>query len=939
VLAARPELACQDPGRRIQHRLLEFALLPGAGPYEGPYGVHAYLAVLAGHPAKVTGAEDADPEDLLVAETFLARPPFGRLQTDRPKRSWERLTELEEYEALSGQRVEHLVPVREPLVLISQIQRSGGTLLSQLFDGHPEHARPHEICIGKPDKWDWPPLDLSGPDTWFATLHEPLIAEWVETGFVKDLTELRKGKDPDVFPFVFSLRLQRAIFERSVAGATSEREVLDAYFTSYFNAWLDNHNLCTGPKRAVVGFTPRLAMELGRVERFFGAYPDGLLVSIVRDPRGWYASARRHRKYYADLEQSIGLWRASTEAALEAAGRFRRPRRRRHLRGPARGFRGGHVRAGREDGDRDDARAARPDVQQPADPGELVGGGRPHRHPPGAQQRLPRGAVAGRDRADRAPGGRPLRAGVGRDPGIVRHMSSSRRRLRVLFFAGGPRFYMRQFSSLVTELAARGHEVHVAFQPTKGELEESARQPGVTHGFAPGRADSDGWRSVAWLVRGLGDLARYAHPRYARAPELRERMTVKIGGQLRKSNEFEPVVRRLALRLVRRLSAGPDAKLSERVIRRAARLEQAIPTSPEIDRWIADRAPDVVLATPVVNRASTQVEFLKSARRLGIPAATLVASWDNLTNKGLLKWAPERVFVWNEIQRREAVELHGMPSDRVVATGAQLFDPWFERRPSAEREEFVRRLGLDRAQPYVLYTCSNPAMTAASESAFVAGWIKAVRSGGDERLRRIGIAVRPHPNDLDHWREVDLSRFENVAVWPREGTLPVTDDTRADFFDSLAHSAAVVGINTTAMIEAAIAGKSVLTVLAPGFAQESTLHFDYLLEENGGFLHVASSLDEHVGQLAHVLDEDEAGAERRRRFVESFVRPHGLDRPATPILADAIEELATLPVERWRPSPLRPVLAAEAGLCALAAKRAGGTKRRSARRVGAPAEG
>jgi hypothetical protein len=373
------------------------------------------------------------------------------------------------------------------------------------------------------------------------------------------------------------------------------------------------------------------------------------------------------------------------------------------------------------------------------------------------------------------------------------------------------------------------------------------------------------------------------------------------------------------------------------VIHRAARLEQAIPTSPEIDAYIRERAPDVVLATPVVNRASTQVEFLKSARRLGIPAGTLVASWDNLTNKGLLKWAPERVFVWNEIQVREAVELHGMPADRVVATGAQLFDRWFERRPSTERAEFVRRLGLDPGEPYVLYTCSNPAMTEIPESGFVTGWIEALRSSGDERLRRIGIAVRPHPNDRDHWREVDLSRFDNVAVWPREGTAVVTDDARADFFDSLAHSAAVVGINTTAMIEAAIVGKSVLTVLAPGFAQENTLHFDYLLEENGGFLHVAPSLEEHVGQLAHVLDQDEEGAARRRAFVESFVRPHGLDRPATPILADAIEELAALPVEHWRPSALRPVLAAEAALCSLAASRPKQAGRGKARRVGATA--
>jgi hypothetical protein len=124
--------------------------------------------------------------------------------------------------------------------------------------------------------------------------------------------------------------------------------------------------------------------------------------------------------------------------------------------------------------------------------------------------------------------------------------------------------------------------------------------------------------------------------------------------------------------------------------------------------------------------------------------------------------------------------------------------------------------------------------------------------------------------------------------------MPIHGDQRADFYDSIFHSRVVVGINTTAMIEAAIVGKSVLTVLTSEFAQEDTLHFHYLLEENGGFLHVASSLEEHTRQLATVLETDEAGAERRRRFVASFVRPNGIDRPATPIYADAVEELAGL---------------------------------------------
>jgi hypothetical protein len=121
----------------------------------------------------------------------------------------------------------------------------------------------------------------------------------------------------------------------------------------------------------------------------------------------------------------------------------------------------------------------------------------------------------------------------------------------------------------------------------------------------------------------------------------------------------------------------------------------------------------------------------------------------------------------------------------------------------------------------------------------------------------------------------------------------VDEESRADFFHSLAHSAAVVGVNTSAMIEAAIVGKGVYTVLDPQFrhTQEGTLHFRHLLRENGGVLHVARGLDEHVRQLAGGLSAEL----RLEPFVESFVRPRGLDRPAAPILADELERVAAAP--------------------------------------------
>jgi len=73
---------------------------------------------------------------------------------------WEQLDELDEYRQLGRVRTDHVVRVREPMVLVSQIQRSGGTLLSRLFDGHPEcHAHPYELKIGH--KARWPKLDLT----------------------------------------------------------------------------------------------------------------------------------------------------------------------------------------------------------------------------------------------------------------------------------------------------------------------------------------------------------------------------------------------------------------------------------------------------------------------------------------------------------------------------------------------------------------------------------------------------------------------------------------------------------------------------------------------------------------------------------------------------------------------------------------------------------
>jgi hypothetical protein len=203
-----------------------------------------------------------------------------------------------------------------PLALISQIQRSGGSLLSQLFDGHPAlHAHPHELKFGFPKKDVWPQFDMNDPpERWFEMLFEDDVIRHFKEGYDKG------QKDGRRFAFIFLPALQRRIFLDCFNGrkAPGSRDIINAYMTSYFGAWLNNQN-AAGPKKYITAFTPRLGARQQSIQSFFSVYPDGRLISIVRDPKNWYPSARGHdtaKNKYADIRKSLAQWNENAKAMV-----------------------------------------------------------------------------------------------------------------------------------------------------------------------------------------------------------------------------------------------------------------------------------------------------------------------------------------------------------------------------------------------------------------------------------------------------------------------------------------------------------------------------------------------------------------------------------------------------------------------------------------------
>jgi hypothetical protein len=470
--------------------------------------------------------------------------------------------------------------------------------------------------------------------------------------------------------------------------------------------------------------------------------------------------------------------------------------------------------------------------------------------------------------------------------------------------------YARYLQSTMRGLCERGHEVTVlvgieapASKSHVGQLSRFGDELDQLAGELDGRlmirpgAEPRGSRrrDLGGSLRGWLDCLRFLEPEFEDAPKLRARALSQLPATLREPTETA--------------AASPEFRRSLAAMIRA--LEQSLPVPEAVRTVIEEERPDALVACPLIERRSPQATYLRAAHANGVPGAVCVASWDNLTTSSLIHGEPDLVTVWNDPQRQEAMELHGIAAERVVATGAPLYDRWFEQRPSCSREEFCRRVGLPDDKPFVLYVCSS-GFIAPDEAEWILRWIDIVRGSGLPELEGLSVLIRPHPQRRlldDSPAAAKLLEIPGVVVHPRDGALTISGTEVAEYYDSIHHSAAVVGINTSAMIETAIVGRSVHVLLTKRYrdTQEGVPHFAHLRSAGGGLIEVTRKQRQHAAGLARAVrgEGQDLVTERSRSFVEAFVRPHGVDQPATPLLVAQLERLAEtdLPPSQRTPGP------------------------------------
>lgn len=445
-------------------------------------------------------------------------------------------------------------------------------------------------------------------------------------------------------------------------------------------------------------------------------------------------------------------------------------------------------------------------------------------------------------------------------------------------FAGRSVYHFTYYESLVRQLCSAGHSVEMVYDRkwSQGQSDESLRKCLDEHknlSMSWGLRRSDKYRRLIFNTR---EIRSYTD--YLRRSLSDDQSQFYLN---RWRSYLTPLIRFNADKWpLRRLLAREGTQLL------LEKIEAWVPPAKDIVRSLQEKKPDVVIASPVDMRFSEEVEYVKAAKSLGIPTVALVLSWDNLTTKGLFAVVPDLMLAWNEAHASEAVGIHKMPASGVVIVGSTFFDKWFDAdHLLMSREDLCARLGIDPGRPFITYLGSS-ANIARDETWLVERIVEGIRSHSNEKVRQLGIVVRPHPANSKVYQRLSA---DDVVVWPRNGALPESETSQKEFFSTLTHSVGTVGINTSGMIDAIILDKPCVSVVTDEYrdTQSAAAHFKHLVASDA--LELAEGVDGSLRSLEAMLSGEDKRKEARNRFVRSFVWPCGNNTPAGAVAARAVE--------------------------------------------------
>lgn len=159
-----------------------------------------------------------------------------------------------------------------------------------------------------------------------------------------------------------------------------------------------------------------------------------------------------------------------------------------------------------------------------------------------------------------------------------------------------------------------------------------------------------------------------------------------------------------AARVLGRLAASPAH------IKRLERWHCAVRRrKPEVDRWkrlFEQLKPSVLFCSH--QRPPIILPAVLAARECGLPTATFIFSWDNMTSKGRIAVPFDHYLVWSDLMRQELLRYYpDVAANQVHIVGTPQFDPYADESVRWSRDEFFSRIDGDPNRPLICFSGNN----------------------------------------------------------------------------------------------------------------------------------------------------------------------------------------------------------------------------------------
>lgn len=242
----------------------------------------------------------------------------------------------------------------------------------------------------------------------------------------------------------------------------------------------------------------------------------------------------------------------------------------------------------------------------------------------------------------------------------------------------------------------------------------------------------------------------------------------------------------------------------------------------EFDAVLSEHNPDlVVTGTPGFNEHD--VHALRSAKRLNVPTATVMLSWDNLTSKGYMNGIPDQLLVWSKLMADEAVEYHDFPRDKIFETGAAQFDIYYQAKKTTDIPAWRRKYRVPTDAFLMMYGTINPGICG-HELDILKALIAKMRT--TQLPRKPFLWVRLHPQVVNGAWKSSLAPFQQLEADDVHIEVPPVTNSKLDWDlpkedavhlkNLIAASDIVITTSSTLSIDAACADTPIVNVFFDG---------------------------------------------------------------------------------------------------------------------------